>query len=793
MAARRVAEELNEEVGGRVGYQMRFEEVVGPRTRIRFMTEGTLTRRLLRDPELRGVAAVLLDEFHERHLEGDIALALLRKLQLARRPDLRLVVMSATLDAAPVSSFLCAPRLRCEGTLFDVTVEYLPRRDPRPQESLVAQSVTRLVDEGLDGHVLVFLPGMLEIRRAMEACGSIARRAGIELHRLHGSLPAAEQDRAIQPSDRRKVILSTNVAETSVTINGVACVVDTGLARTAIHAPWSGFSTLAVTKISQASAKQRAGRAGRTRSGRCLRLYTKGDLAARPSHDTPEVARSDLSQAALELFAAGVTRLDSLQWLDAPPASGVGAANELLSRLGATHQGPTGTRLSAIGERMLRFPVHPRLARIVVEAERRGCPEDGAAIAAILGERDAFGPPPHRREHGHSSDVLAALDVYQEASASNFATFALQRLGVDSSRALAVSRVHSQLLRLVDRQGRRGPAPACEDALPVIILAGYPDRVGRLRRPANATGRARREVVLASGGTAILAESSCVADVDLVVVVDAEERVDASTGGSPKLIARLASAIEVDHLIELFTDHIRDTTEAVWNESAERVDVVRRLSYDALVLDETRRIAGSSDQVGRIVAEAAKKKGWREFVRGDGLDEWLARVAFVRRVAPELDVPEVDEAIIEATLARLCDGISTLAELRARNLAASLQRLLPPKVARELEDLAPRAITLPGGRRLTVDYTTPPPSISSRIQDFFGMASGPAIAKGRVPLVIHLLAPNQRDVQVTTDLGRFWGNHYPALANELRRRYPKHSWPDDPLAAAPAEPRRRPP
>jgi ATP-dependent helicase HrpB len=787
LAARRVAEELGEEVGGVVGYQMRFEDRTSPRTRVRFVTEGTLTRRMLRDRELRGVAAVLLDEFHERHLDGDVALALLRRLQLGPRPDLRVAVMSATLDAGPIAAFLGdAPRMKAEGRLFEVAVEYLERSDDRPLEAQVASAVKRLVAEGLSGDTLVFLPGALEIRRAAEACAKIAREADLVLLPLHGSLSPAEQDRAVRLADRRKVILSTNVAETSVTIDGVAAVVDSGLARVALHSPWSGLPTLRVAKVSRASATQRAGRAGRTRPGRCLRLYTRGDFLARAPHEPPEVARADLAETVLELCAAGVDPV-AFSWFEAPPDAALAAARTLLERLSAVE----GVALTRTGERMLRFPVHPRVGRCLVEAERRGVAADACAIAALLGERDLV-PAKGPRNARHRSDVLDALERFDEAEAAGFAPDRLRFLGIDPLRAAAVERVRSQLARLVDT--RAAPAPASpvawEDAARIALLAGFPDRVGRLRRPAHATGRAARELAFAGGGTAALAESSGVADVDLVVAVDVEERTE--HGARARAVVRMASAIEADWLLELFTDAVRDTTEAVWNAASERVEVVRRLSYDALVLEETRGDKGDPAAVARVLAEAVRAKGWRAFLaRAEDVDQWLLRVAFVRARCPEAGLPAMDEAGVAAMLDELCDGAQSFADLREHDLAARLRDRLTRAEAQALAELAPEVIALPQGRRLRLTYAEGvAPSAASRLQDFFGMRGGPRVAGGRVPVVLHLLAPNQRAVQVTTDLASFWAKHYPAIAKELRRRYPKHAWPEDPFTAQPPAPRR---
>jgi ATP-dependent helicase HrpB len=795
MAARRVAEELGEPVGETIGYTTRFEDASGPKTRIRFVTEGILTRRLLTDRELRKVGTVLLDEFHERHLDGDVALALLRRLQQGPRPDLRLVAMSATLDADRVAAFLDdAPRIRSEGKRFEVAIEHLPVSDDRPLEAQVASALKRLLDEGLDGDVLVFLPGALEIRRSMEATAALAKRADLLVLPLHGSLSPAEQDRAVRPADLRRVILSTNVAETSVTIDGVVAVVDSGLARVMTHAPWSGLPTLRVAKISRAAAAQRAGRAGRTRPGRGLRLYTKGDLQARPEFEAPEVARADITETALSLFAAGITDLGAFAWFEAPPRASIDAARELLLRLGAIDD---AHRVTPIGRRMLRFPVHPRLGRMIVEAERRGIAEDGATLAALIGERDLGAGVRSRRDARHASDLLALLELYEEAEGADFAPERLRWMGLDPARASAVERVRRQLVRLVDRKAANAKEARAdrERDQQIAILAGYPDRVGRLRRPANATGRSAREIVFATGGTAVLADSSGVADVDLVVAVDVEERSEALPGGlrSGRTLVRLASAIEADWLLELFTDAITDSTEVTWDAVAERAVRVRRLAYEGLALEETRSPLSPGDpEAARVLEEAVREKGWRSFAGGDGLDGWLARVAFVRSTCPEAALPALDEGAIDASLRELCEGATSFAELRGRDVSAAMRAGLTPEQARRLAELAPETITLPGGRRLRLEYAAgPAPRAASRLQDFFGMVEGPKVGRGRVPVVLELLAPNQRAVQVTTDLAGFWAKHYPAIARELRRKYPKHSWPDDPRSAQPPEPRGR--
>src|SRR6185295_3207280 len=539
LAARRVAAELGEEVGKTVGYQMRFEDVGSRATRLRFLTEGVLTRRLLSDPELPGVGAVVLDEFHERHLATDLALALLRRLQQTARPDLKLLIMSATLEAAPVAAFLGGcPSLRSEGRRFEVALEHLPAADERPLEQQVLAGVKRVLAGGMEGDLLVFLPGAAEIRRAREACEEIAGRHQLEIHALHGDLPPADQDRAVTPGRKRKIILSTNVAETSVTIEGVGVVIDSGLARIASHSPWSGLPVLQLGKVSKSSAVQRAGRAGRTRAGTCLRLYTKHDFDTRRDHDVPEIRRMDLAESVLALRASGVRDPRTFPFFEAPPTQALEAAESLLRSLGAV-AGDGGR--TEIGRRLLAFPVHPRQARVVVEAERRGVGQEGAAIAALLGERDIRREarsrvgPGAQKTGGSSgpSDLLELLELLEQAERGPDRA---RSLGLEPAAVSAAQRVQKQLARVA----RRGDAPRpsrpqdVEQALLLSVLAGYPDRVAKRRKP-NAP-----EVVLSGGGSAALSELSVVREPELLVAVDVEERPGPR---GVQVLVRLASAV----------------------------------------------------------------------------------------------------------------------------------------------------------------------------------------------------------------------------------------------------------
>ena len=785
LAAQRVSEELGERVGDTVGYQVRFEDVRSAKTRLSFVTEGVLGRRLLSDPKLRDVGVVVLDEFHERHLSADISLALLRRLQETARPDLKVVVMSATLEAEPIKVYLGGcPSLRSEGRRFDVSVEYLPTPDERYLDQQVLSGIKRVFANGLDGDVLVFLPGAGEIRRARDACAEFAERHGVDVLPLHGDLSPAEQDRAVRRSPRRKIILSTNVAETSVTIDGVAVVIDTGLARVASHSPWSGLPQLKLSKVSRASAIQRAGRAGRTRAGQCLRLYTQHDFDGRPEQEAPEVRRMDLTETVLSLRASGVTDLAAFPFFEPPPPASLEAAETLLRRLGAVDAKGLVTE---VGQRLLRFPVHPRQARVIVEGERRGVGAEAATLAALMGERDI-----RREARAHlgsggrgaavvsgPSDLLELLERFREAERANFASGRLHSLSLEAGAVQSVDRVQKQLRRAVRGQGERPRrAEDVEQALMLSVLAGYPDRVARRRRP-----RAP-ELLLFGGGTVSLSEMSVVQDADLMVAVDAEERPGRGA------MVRIASAVEPEWLLDLYPDALEEVDTLQWNAEARRVERLTRLSYGNLVLEETRAPAPPSEATARVLVEAALAAGPGKFADPEALEQWRTRVALLGQAFPEAKFPTVDDAFLRDALASLCSDARSFKDLEGVSLLDALYARLNSEQQRLLASHAPERVTLPGGRGVKVHYEPgKPPWVESRLQDFFGMAQGPNVCAGRVPLVLHLLAPNMRAVQVTTDLAGFWERHYPALRKELSRKYPRHSWPEDPRHAQPPPPK----
>jgi ATP-dependent helicase HrpB len=636
--------------------------------------------------------------------------------------------MSATLDAAPIAAYLGGARiLRSEGRHFPLEIEYTPH-SAAPLEQQVAGALDRLRDA--PGHVLVFLPGAFEIRRAQTACAALANRHGWTLLPLHGDQPPEEQDRAVAPSDRRKIILSTNVAESSVTIEDVGAVVDSGLARIAGHSPWSGLPTLQVGRISQASANQRAGRAGRTRPGRAVRLYPLDDFVRRPAQDVPEIARADLAPMLLQLRAMGLTsalteplpsgsgrtlaHTSDLAWLDPPPAASLDRAAALLAQLAPT---------ADLAREMARYPLHPRLARLIVESRREGVAEDGCTVAALLSAGERLPARPH---HATRSDLLVLMESEWEPR---------------------TSQIVRQIRRLVDPPRQRARD---EDALLRSVLAAFPDRVARRRQGA--------DLQLASGGPAQLAPSSTVTGAEFLVAVEAEDRRDRETP-----LVRIASAIEPAWLLDLFPGRIRETSEAQWNRQAGRVETVSALLFDDIVIEQSRRPA-DPETAATILAQKAIEAGLH---KSADLDAFLARAAFAG----------IDALPIEPAMRILAAGARSLSDIDPAGLIRVLEHQLPPADRRRLEDLAPDRIRLPGGRQVRVHYEPDqPPWIASRLQDFYGMTATPTVGRG-VPVVVRLLAPNNRLVQMTTDLPGFWQRLYPQLRKELSRRYPKHQWP----------------
>jgi ATP-dependent helicase HrpB len=722
MAARRVAEEMGERLGETVGYRVRFEDVSGPNTRLWYLTEGVLTRRLLVDGELSEARLVVLDEFHERHLETDLALALLRDLQ-KRRKDLRLLIMSGTLDENLSAALGDPPLIKAPGKLFPVSLRYTPHSS-KPLEEQVAAAAAKAVGE-TKKHVLIFLPGAAEIRKSMAACDPIARQAGATLLSLHGDLTPEEQDRAVAPGNVRKIICSTNVAESSVTIEGVEAVIDSGMARVLTHSPWSGLSRLNVEKISQASAIQRAGRAGRTSAGIAIRLYPESDFVRRQQHLAPEILRADLSGTMLMLAAHGLS-WNRLDWLDQPSAEMLEHAHQLLVKLTALEG---QDKVTSNGRRMAALPLHPRLARFVLAGAEMGAKGEACDLAARLSEGRLRSD---QRSHGSDLEALLAAELPYNSR-----------------------RLRQQLLDQVRANSVAKPDP---HALEKALLLAFPDRVARKRGD---------RLLLANGSAAQLDRGSFVHS-EFMVAIEVDER----DGQTP--LVRIASALEPDWLLDLFPDAIETREELAWNREGERIEQRNQLRYEQLVIDESSGPPTDLAAASEFLAVKAIEAGAERFTEAEALGKLMRRVHF----AAEHLKDEVPGDALSKALRELAKGCTSFAEMRNGGLLNVLQSILP---MRRIDEVAPTHVQLPSGRRATIEYHDGrPPSVASRLQDFFGMKQTPTVARGAVPLIVELLAPNQRPVQVTTDLVSFWKNLYPQLRKELSRRYPRHSWPEYP-------------
>lgn len=756
--ARFMARQHGTPLGDRVGYAIRMERRAGPDTRLLVVTEGVLTRRLQDDPFLDGVSCVVLDEFHERSLHADLGLALLREVRQDARPDLKIVVMSATLDPEPVSEFLGgAPIVTSDGSLHPVDVHYLEEPDERPIAIQAAAGVRRMLKETA-GDVLVFLPGAGEIARTSDALSGL----DADVLPLHGDLPPDAQDRALTRGGGRKVILSTNVAETSLTIEGVSAVVDSGLVRRVRHDPRLGVDRLELGRISRASADQRAGRAGRLARGSALRLWTRARHRELAEQDEPEVRRVDLASTVLELRAWGCDDPAAFGWFEAPPAADLKRAVELLESLGALSS-PSG--VSDVGRRLLRLPVHPRFGALLLEAARLGVLDDGARVCAMLSERDilrsarAFGDDsPHPTG---PSDLLLRLDLLSQDRDPD----------VDGRAARRVEQTARRLKSLVGRSDGR-PSGDPDEALGRALLRAFPDRVARRRGPDDP------RAVMVGGRGLELDRRTVVREAELFVAValDAGRRGHGSTSR-----VRLAHAIDIRWLEEDFPGGVDTAIDVSFDVEREAVVGLRRTRYRDLVLDE--RPAGKVDpaRCEAVLAEAVKAHPDRALRLAKGLDEWLLRVRCLREWRPDLELPSFDrDAIIEA-LVNLVPGCSSFADLRKAPLGDLLRGRLTHEQRRAVREEAPSVVELPNGRTVRLRYEEGrPPVLSAKVQHLFGVPTTPTVAGGRVPVLVELLAPNQRPVQLTQDLASFWANTYSQVRKDLRGRYPKHDWPETP-------------
>ncbi len=804
LLASRVAHELGVELGREVGYQVRFENCVSDATRIKFETEGILLRQLIRDPALRGIQAVIFDEFHERHLYGDITLARALDIQETHRPDLLIAVMSATLDAGALEDYLSERRtpirrdadarqqradseigapgcavLTSQGRTFPVDIGYLPHRlgpNPPPIWDLAADAFAEHVRSpaGRDGDVLVFMPGGFEISQTIEAIRHVPEAKGYILLPLHGELPPRDQDAAVARYDQPKVVVATNVAETSITIDGVRLVIDSGLARVPRYDANRGINTLLVEKISQASAEQRAGRAGRTAPGRCVRLWSRPEHDERAPQELPEIKRLDLAEVVLTLKAAGVEDLRKFRWLEKPDEISLTHAEELLTDLGAI--GPAG-QITPIGRKMLAFPLHPRYSRMLLAAQDYGCVHQACLVAALTQGRDLLLRNVDRNTSSlredllgekASSDFWILMRAWSYAAKNQFRLDACRKLGIHAVTARQVGPLLEQFLRIARDEGLDvNPREVKDEALQKCILIGFSDRVAhRLDQ-----GTLRCELVHNRRG--VLARESVVQHSLLFVAAEVRE----IEGREINTIFSLATAIEADWLRELFPEDLKSDLHVQFDAQSRRVQAAELVRFRGLALSARRVDPPPADAAARlladeILAERLPLPNWDH-----GVEQWLLRLRLLCRHCPELQLPDITEDDRKHLIEQLCHGAVSYKDIKEREVKPLVMSWLSGAQQQLLDKHAPERLTLPNGRTPKVAYEAAgSPYISLRIQELYDVNQMPKIAMGRVPVVVHILTPGMKPIQITQDLAGFWREHYPKIKSELQRKYPKHLW-----------------
>ena len=776
-AAHRMADMLGESPGGTVGYRMRLESKTGPRTRIEIVTEGVLTRRLQRDPSLEGVGLVIFDEFHERHLESDLALSLClagRELFAGERgAPLKILVMSATLDSGNIAQLLGdAPVIESAGRLFSVEVIHGAAR--KGDEALVermAATIKRALGDNPGSSLLAFLPGQGEIRRTADALADWLRAGhldDIHLRPLYGNLSIDEQQRAIAPlsgrqQSERKVVLATNIAETSLTIEGVDLVVDSGLAREARFNPATGMTGLHTVKISQASATQRAGRAGRLRPGKCYRLWSAEQQKQLARHATPEILQADLAPLALQLLEWGVGDPDELCWLDPPPRGHWQQALDLLQLLGALELKNDSPLLGAHGRAMAALPLHPRLAHLLLRGAAYGFVEAASLLAAHLSDRDPLSDT--SPDLGDRLDILAGRSPCPP-----------QHRGWGERTRQLAGRLRKQVEAL---KIPRDPVQALirAEQLPGFLLAcAWPDRVARRRRSGG--------YQLANGRSAKLAGSHYLGEREWLAVAE----VGGLAGRKGETI-RSAAALDETLFESALGELIEEQTLAAWDKNSNRFVAEARRNIGALnlskrVLDSVPTEIRRAALLDMLRDEDLAPLPWKAEHR-----QWCARVCLLREVDAVGGWPDVSHEGLLATLDRWLgpwlDGVNQLQDLRKLDLTKILTALLPWEKQQRLNELAPARLKVPSGSSIAIDYTQSPPVLAVKLQEMFGCERTPTVAGGRVALVVHLLSPAGRPLQITQDLAGFWRSSYQQVKKDMKGRYPKHPWPDDPLTAAP--------
>ena len=767
-AARFMSAARAESVGGTIGFRVRMETRVGPRTRIEVVTEGVLTRMLQNDPALEDVGLVIFDEFHERSLHADLGLALTLQSRTLLRPDLRILVMSATLDGRPVAELLDgAPVVTSEGRAFPVATHHLDRPADRRVESAVAGAIRDAIGRD-EGDILAFLPGAAEIRRTAALLGRDTLPSGVDVMPLYGALPIDAQDRAIAPSlpGRRKIVLATSIAETSLTIDGVRIVVDSGLSRVPRFSPRSGMTRLETVRVSRAAADQRRGRAGRLAPGVCYRLWPAHEEHHLVSHAAPEILEADLAPLALELAAAGISDTAALRWLTPPPSAAFTQARALLAQLGAL--GSDG-RITSHGRRMASLPAHPRLAHLVIRGAELGAAPLACDVAAILGDRDIL----RAERAGADADLTLRVDALRDAGAAAAAH------GLTADRdAIRRARAEAQdLLRQLGaapNAGRsRKAAATTAPSIGALVALAYPDRIAQQR--AGQPGR----YALRGGGGAVLAEAQHLTTAPYLAIADLDgQRQDSRV--------YLAAPLDLAEIEAHFAGDIVEEEIIEWNANDAMVVARRRRMLGALVLGDAPLRDPDPHRVATALLDGVLRDGAVALGWSESATRIRERIAFLR--LHDATWPDVsDEALasrLREWLAPHVIGMRRTEQVRTIDLGAMLLTQLDWRQRAALDELAPTHLTVPSGSRIAVDYTDPAsPVLAVRLQEMFGLADTPRIAGGRVPLVLHLLSPARRPVQVTRDLAGFWRTTYFDVRKDLRGRYPKHHWPENPLEA----------
>ena len=776
-AARRMAVEDGTALGERFGYQVRFDRRVGPRTRVIAVTPGILLRMLHDDPFLESVATVIFDEFHERGLEADLALGMVRLIRQTVRPELQVVVMSATIDAGPIAKYLGdCPIVTSEGRSFPVTIQYRPKRSETPWPEFTANAVRDVLTE-TTGDVLVFLPGLREIRQTADELARFASEQDIAVMPLHGDLPPEQQDRALQKLASRKIVLATNVAETSVTVDGVTVVIDTGLSRQMEFDASVGMDRLRLAPISRASADQRAGRAGRTQPGMCLRLWDEPGHRARLEQTEPEIRRVDLASAVLQLFALGEANVEQFPWLEPPRPEAITQAVNLLQKLDAYDDG----KLTKLGQTLATLPVHPRIGRLLVEGQRLGIVSRTALAAALLSERDPFsrefntGGPPVRKHAATVSDLLdrvEAVEVFERTGRLDSHLGRLHRGG-----AHGVLQARDQLQRLLHnvQQPRDADPDAC---LLYAIFTAFPDRLARRRSPNDPRAK------MIGGRGVKLAPQSGVVDEELFVCVDVE-------AGGVESFVQMASGVKREWLP---SDKLVTVNEVSFDSQTEKLVARKQLRFADLVIDDTAGHIADEEQATQVLSVACLERLDKVLPPADSpAGIFRTRIRCLKTWLPDVDLPSFADAELSELLQHLCRGRRSLADVRNAPWLDSMRGMLTYPQQQLLDREAPETWEVPSGSFIAIQYEAGrPPILAARIQELFGLTETPRLAGGRIKMLLHLLAPNYRPQQVTDDLASFWKTGYAVVRKELRPRYPKHSWPDDPLTAeAIRGPRRR--